>query len=182
MEPGETTWVALIRAIGAGTHAKMPMAALRSAAGAAGLIAPRTLLATGNLIFRSGAQEAELAATLDRIVAAQGLGPAQSVFLRRARDLPGIAAANPFPEAARFRPGHLLVHVLAAPPTPAAAAALAGWPGPEVGQVVGREVFLDFAEGVGTSKLTPARLERLLGQAGTARNWNTLGKLIAATG
>ena len=46
-------------------------------------------------------------------------------------------------------------------------------------QVHGREVFIDYLDSVGRSKLTPARLERLLGQPGTARNWNTLAKLAS---
>ena len=46
-------WIGLLRGIGPTTHAKMPMAALRAACEKAGLEQVQTVLATGNLVFRS---------------------------------------------------------------------------------------------------------------------------------
>jgi uncharacterized protein (DUF1697 family) len=40
------------------------------------------------------------------------------------------------------------------------------------------EVYLYYPNGVGRSKLTNAFLENRLDVAGTARNWNTLKKLV----
>jgi uncharacterized protein (DUF1697 family) len=37
-----------------------------------------------------------------------------------------------------------------------------------------------YPDGIGTSKLTNAIIERKLGMNGTARNWNTVLKLAAA--
>ena len=42
----------------------------------------------------------------------------------------------------------------------------------------GPEVYLYYPDGVGRSKLTNAFLENRLDVAGTARNWNTLKKLV----
>jgi uncharacterized protein (DUF1697 family) len=50
--------------------------------------------------------------------------------------------------------------------------------GPEMLEVRGPEVYLYYPEGVGRSKLTTAVLESHLGTTGTARNWNTLRKLV----
>ena len=61
-------------------------------------------------------------------------------------------------------------------------AALLDHGSPEAVQVHRAEVCIDDRDGIGTSKLTPARLERLLAQPGTARNWNTIGKLVTACG
>jgi uncharacterized protein (DUF1697 family) len=44
----------------------------------------------------------------------------------------------------------------------------------------GPEVYLYYPNGVGRSKLTNAFLENKLDVAGTARNWNTLKKLVEA--
>ena len=52
--------------------------------------------------------------------------------------------------------------------------------GPEQVCVIGREVYIDYRAGVGCSALSPAFLERALGQSGTARNWNTLLRLLEA--
>ena len=99
--------------------------------------------------------------------------------LRTVPALRSVLALNPMPHAASARPSHMLVLFLDHPPAPDRIAALAGHGGPEPVQVHGREVFIDFHDSVGRSKLTPARLERLLGAAGTARNWNSLQKLAA---
>ena len=50
--------------------------------------------------------------------------------------------------------------------------------GPEMIEIRGPEVYLYYPNGVGRSKLTNAFLENRLDAAGTARNWNTLRKLV----
>lgn len=175
MAKTDQDWVGLLRAIGPATHAKMSMADLRAACETAGLTAVRTLLASGNLIFRSARPATDLVATLQRVL--QSFGLDNRVFLRSTDDLRQVLALNPMPRAAAARPNHLLVLFLDRAPGPDAARALLAHGGPEPVQVHGREVFIDYLDGVARSRLTPARLERLLGQPGTARNWNTVGKL-----
>ena len=69
---------------------------------------------------------------------------------------------------------------LKAAPTAAAIKALSeGYNGPETIHVAGRDAYLIYPEGIGRSKLTNALIERKLGVAGTARNWNTVLKLAA---
>lgn len=136
----------------------------------------RTVLATGNIVFSSGASEARIRAAVEGAVAAHGLS--NDVFLRKPAELRAVLAENPFPEAAAARPNHMLVLFLN---RPADGAALEAHAGPENIRVSGRHVFIDYAEGVGRSKLTAAVLERRLGQKGTARNWNTVGRLLAAS-
>jgi uncharacterized protein (DUF1697 family) len=43
--------------------------------------------------------------------------------------------------------------------------------------LVGDALWVDYAGGVGRSKLTPALLDRLVGSPVTARNWNTVQRL-----
>jgi uncharacterized protein (DUF1697 family) len=173
------SWVGLIRAIGPRTHRRMSMEDLRSACIGAGMREVRTLLATGNLLATSEAGEQELKARLGAILA--GFGLDNAVFLRRPRELEAVLAGNPFRDAAEARPDHLLVLFLDRRPDPEATARLSRYAGPERTALRGREVFIDYAAGVGRSKLTAAVLERHIGQPGTARNWNTLGKLFAAS-
>jgi uncharacterized protein (DUF1697 family) len=42
-----------------------------------------------------------------------------------------------------------------------------------------REIFVHYPGGSGRSKLDLAYFEKQLGLAGTARNWNTVTKLVA---
>ncbi len=167
------TWIALLAGIGGATHKAMSMSHLRDACEKSGLVHVRTVLATGNIIFESDLSEAGIMKLLCGIVADHGLDNA--VFLRRPAQLRAARKANPFPDAADERPNHLLVHFLASKGNPTA---LEDYQGPERISVQGREVYIDYAEGIGRSRLTSARLLRALGQPGTARNWNTLEKLI----
>lgn len=169
-----TTWVALIRGIGPVSHKKMSMADLRDAAAKSGLLEPRTILATGNLIFQSDAAENDLRETLEADIS--GFGLTLPVLLRKARDLPAIRDANPFPDAARDRPSKLLVAFLDGP-----AGDLPPPPGPERLAAGDREVYIDFRGDISASKLAPGGLDRMFGRTCTTRNWNTLLKLIDAT-
>lgn len=172
------TWVALLRGIGGATHARMSMADLRHGAMAAGLEDVRTVLATGNLIFSTTLDEADAAGAVAAVVASHGL--TNAVILRSPTALADVRAANPFAEAATDHPSHLLVHFLAGLPAAGYADRLAAYDGPEGVVLRGTAVYLDYVGGVGPSKLTGARLERIFGVTGTARNWNTLGKPIDA--
>lgn len=174
------TWIALIRAIGAATHKKMSMQQLREACADAGLTDVRTVLATGNLLFSSTDTAVMLKHRLTDVIRAHGLD--NEVFLRQPPELEAVLRNNPFPDAAADRPNHLLVLFLEAEPGADELAALQAYDGPERIVSSGREVFLDYVDGVGRSKLTAALLERRLGQAGTARNWNTIQKLLDASG
>jgi uncharacterized protein (DUF1697 family) len=52
--------------------------------------------------------------------------------------------------------------------------------GPELLEIRGPEVYLYYPDGAGRSKLSGAFIEAKLNLAGTARNWNTIMKLIEA--
>jgi len=45
--------------------------------------------------------------------------------------------------------------------------------------VVGDALWIDFNDGIGTSKLSPAVLDRAVGSTVTARNWTTVQALAA---
>ncbi len=64
------------------------------------------------------------------------------------------------------------------PDARAQSALLKEYKGPEMIEIRGPEVYLYYPNGVGRSKLTNAFLENKLDAAGTARNWNTLRKLV----
>lgn len=176
MEPAdERTWIALIRGIGPWTHKKMSMAQLRDAMETAGLEDVRTVLATGNALFRSSLGEPQLQALFAEIIGGHDLD--LPVFFRTPEDLSDLIARAPWPDARTERPNLVLVTFLNTAIGPASEAELAMWPGPERIAVSGREVFVDYQDGVGRSKLTFDELAKRTGQPGTSRNWNTVVKL-----
>jgi uncharacterized protein (DUF1697 family) len=168
-----TRRAALPRAINAGKPLKM--ADLRAFLEAEGMRAVQTLLASGNAVFDcdedAAAIEARLAARARAVLSLD-----TDWFVRSHAELAAIRAADPFPEATAVRPAK--VHVLFFHATVAMPALVHD--GPERMQAIGRELFIDFIEGIGDSKL-PAAMARAKLPPSTGRNWNTLVKLVAAT-
>ncbi|PID62327.1 MAG: hypothetical protein CSB44_04340 [Gammaproteobacteria bacterium] len=173
------TWVGLIRGIGPSTHPVMPLRELQDRCTAAGLSNTQSLLATGNLVFETNLPEQEIQQLLNDTIKSFGLE--NHVVLRRPKELRRAAHQNPFPDAASDRPAKLLVLFLPEQAEPAAEATIAERAGSERVSVSEREVYIDYRAGVARSRLSPAFLERVLHQSGTARNWNTLTKLCESS-
>ena len=170
--------LALLRAVNIGGR-KATTADLRALMADLGLADARTLLQTGNLVFRSETTGAALEAQLETAFAAR-FGYASDVLVRTAGEWSRVISANPHAEMAARDPSHLLVMPLKAAPAAADVAALQAWvPGRETIAAVGRELFIAYPDAIGPSKLTGAVIERRLKVRGTARNWNTATKLAA---
>jgi uncharacterized protein (DUF1697 family) len=173
--------VALLRAVNVGGTGKVPMPDLCKLLASLGLRDVKSLLQSGNVIFATdGPAGAALEAKLEAAVAKK-FGVQTAFYVRTAREWNAIAAHNPYPDAARDDPSHLVVMCFKAPLAAKDVAALqAAITGRETVQADGREAYFVYPDGIGTSKLTNAVIERKLGAAGTARNWNTVLKLAAA--
>lgn len=172
-----TRWVALLRGVNVGGNKGVPMSELKAVATELSLGDPRTLLQSGNLVFSADDQNpAELERRLEAAIA-ERIGVKTEVCLRTAAEWRRLVKANPFPEAAKEDPSHLLLIAFKSPPHSDAPEVLgAVYDGPEQVRVAEGHAYIVYPEGVGRSKLTPAVLGRHLGQ-GTARNWNTVLKL-----
>lgn len=172
-------WAALLKSINAGKN--VAMADLRAFLTDQGMTDVKTLLASGNAVFTADEKDAEsLERTLhDGAVAALGLDT--DWFLRSKADLEKVIAHDPFRDAARERPHHMVVFFYRDPVDVAKVKALAeSYGGPERLHAHGRELYVDFPEGIGRSNLTPAMNKARFPKATTARNWNTVRKIIAA--
>ena len=176
-----TTYVALLRGVNVGGNKMVAMAALRTALEKMGLSEVRTLLQSGNVVFGSTTRTpAALEAALEKEIEAR-LKCQADFHVRTAAEWAEVVARNPFADEARLDPGHLLVLFFKAPLDKAKVKAVeAAIPGRERMHADGRQLYVVFPDGVGTSKL-PAILDRKLGARGTGRNWNTVMKLSALT-
>jgi uncharacterized protein (DUF1697 family) len=173
-----TTHVALLRAVNVGGR-KAVMASLRAWLAELGFEDARSLLQSGNLVFRSEPTGAALEALLER-EAAPRLGFATDFLVRTAGEWRALVDANPHAAMARDDPGHLVVMALKSAPAAADVAALqTSIQGREVVNSAGRELFITYPDGIGDSRLTIQVIERRLGVRGTARNWNTVTKIAA---
>jgi uncharacterized protein (DUF1697 family) len=174
-----TIAIALLRAVNVGGRT-LKMADLVTLARNLGFDEPRTLLQSGNLVF--GTTESLGAALEQRLEAdaAARFGFPIDFIVRSGAEWRDVIANNPFGDATRDDPSHLLVMPLKAVPHAGALAALrAATKGPEMAALVGRDAYLVYPGGIGRSKLTVQVIERHLQTRGTARNWNTALKLAA---
>ena len=170
--------ICMLRGVNVGGHNLIKMDALRALYESLGLQDPQTYVQSGNVVFR--AKEREVARLAPRIgnEIERRFGFRPGVILRTSSDLRDVIKKNPFAHR-DLDPSKLLVTFLAIDPAPNAREALLKIkPNPEELRIAGRELYIYFPNGMGRSKLPPL-LDRILKNSGTARNWNTVTRLLA---
>jgi uncharacterized protein (DUF1697 family) len=173
------TYIGLLRAINLAGRNVVSMSGLRDLLTGLGMQDVRTLLQSGNVVFRSRASADALEKKLQAATATQ-LGVDVEFFVRTPAEWDALIAANPFPEHAERDPGHLLVMLLKDAVSAKAVAALQeAAKGREVVRAKGRQAYIYYPDGVGRSRLTSSLIEQKLGTRATGRNWNTVLKLGA---
>ena len=179
-----TTQIALIRGINVGGHRQLGMTNLRAFLTELGFDDVRSLLQSGNLVFKSKVRSG---AELERFLETEAnkkLGIDLDIFVRAPDEWKALIRQNPFRKEAEQDPGLLIVMFLKnAADAEDVAALQSDVKGPETIQAKGRHAYIFYPNGQGRSKLTNAVIEKRLGRC-TGRNWNTVMKLsvIAKTG
>lgn len=164
-----TVYVALLRAVNVGGTGALAMAELRRLCEAAGFAAVRTYIASGNVVFTSALDAAAVQRRLEEALH-ESTGRQVRVAVRTADALAAALAANPFADAP---PSTTVIIFLDAPP-PVDTLGLVVAPGGERLALGAREIYVAYGAGMGRSRLKlPATA------AGTARNLNTVAKLVA---
>ena len=155
--------ISLLRAINLGSHNKVRMEALRKLYEALPLESPQTYLQSGNVVFRTRKKDlAALTVSLENAIKGK-FGFAVPVVFR----------------TTDVHPSRLLVTFLAADPGEEARARIRALKiEPEEIRAEHKELYIHYPNGMGRTKLTGAMLERAVKVSGTARNWNTVLKLL----
>jgi uncharacterized protein (DUF1697 family) len=171
------TFVALLRGINVGGKSTIPMADLRQVFAGLGYENVQTYIQSGNVIFGSRQDDAELLIRDIEKAIAERFGKDVTVLLRTASQLDDVLTRNPF-LGRQDDLTKLLVTFLAAEPDAESPQRLRP-PAGETGElaVIGREVYLHVPDGYGRSKISNAFLEKKLGVAATTRNWKSIRKL-----
>jgi uncharacterized protein (DUF1697 family) len=168
--------IALLRAVNVGGR-KLPMAELRALCADLGWKDVETYIQSGNLVFSAPGKPEALEAQLEKAIEDR-FGLDVPVIVRTAAQWAHYVAANPFPEVAEGEPNRLQLLVSKRPPDGEAAAKLtARARAGEIVEAAGGALWFHFPEGVGTSKLTPAAIDKAAGSPSTGRNWRTVVKL-----
>jgi uncharacterized protein (DUF1697 family) len=172
--------LALLRAVNVGGRKPVRMTELCDLMVELGFADVRSVLQTGNLVFRSRAQTGTDLENFLEAEAAKRHNLQTDFFVRTEKEWKQIIANNPYREEAKRDPAHLIVMILKRPPSAKEAGQVqTAITGPEIVSVNGRQAYIVYPEGIGRSRVTNAFLERKLGTQGTARNWNTVLKLEA---
>jgi uncharacterized protein (DUF1697 family) len=175
------SYVALLRGINVGGNKMIAMAELQKLLEAQGFTDVKTLLQSGNVVFKGkGTNAVAPEPQLEKLIEKK-FGHAVAVIVRDKTWCEKIVAKNPFPDEARNDPSHFLIMCLKTAPSAEGLTALKlAIPGREYFQEGDRCLYLVYPDGMGRSKLTNVLIDRKLGTMGTARNWNTLLKIVAA--
>jgi uncharacterized protein (DUF1697 family) len=140
----------------------------------------KTLVQSGNVVFRCKENDpARLCKKIGGAIEGK-FGFRPEIVVRTTAEMRSVVERNPFPERAKSEPNKLLVTFLAAQPDKDAQTKMKQIKiGPEELRLSGSELYIYYPDGAGKSKLPLVQLERALGTSGTARNWNTITRLLA---
>jgi uncharacterized protein (DUF1697 family) len=163
-------FVALLRGINVGGNRKLPMAELRALAAGLGLEAPRTYVASGNLVFRSSLAGGALEKKLESAIADR-FGFAVDVIVRSAAQWRGYCEANPFPKESESTPNFVMLCLGKEKASDAQVEALrARAAEDEKVERTGDAIWIWFGSGAGRSKIGSGPAKAVV----TTRNWRTV--------
>ncbi|MDQ3678504.1 MAG: DUF1697 domain-containing protein [Actinomycetota bacterium] len=170
--------IALLRGINLGSRRRVAMSELRDLLTSLGYEDVRTYLHSGNVVLTSDLPDERLERELEQQIEAK-LGVDPRVVVRTRDELADVVARDPFGEVAADTKRYQ-VTFLSAEPSPERVRELADLDvAPERFVVSGREIYAWHPDGIQRSKLAAALTDRRLGVTATARNWNTVTKLLA---
>lgn len=176
---GVSVGVAFIRGINVGGKNPLPMATLRAICEGAGLREVRTYIQSGNVVFSAPGRAMGRAAKAIEEGIEREAGFRPSVVVRTLPELRAVVEVVPF----EAEPAKLVAMFLAGTPGAGARRAVEEMAAdPERLELIGREVFIHFPNGIGRAKLQIAKVEKAVGLPGTCRNWNTVLKMVELAG
>ena len=172
--------ISMLRGVNVGPHNRIKMEDLRAVYRRLGFEDPQTYVQSGNVIFRT--KEKDLHQIPIRIQDAieKKFKFRPEVIVRTANDLRKVIAATPFADRPALEPGKILVTFLSEAPAREAHGAFERFRDyPEEVHLKGAELYIYFPNGAGKSKLPWSSVEKLLKVTGTARNWNSVTKMLS---
>lgn len=175
-------YVALLKGVNVGRHKLLAMADLRALLADLGFTDVRTHLRSGNAVFSTPEGDAAvLAAEIEHRITAS-LGMTVACVVRSRDEIDAVVAGNPLADVATDG-SKLMAHFLSAAPHPDLVAAH----DPrrlDPGRIAlgDRVIYQWCPDGLLAAPPAGTLAERHLGVTVTARNWNTVSKLVELLG
>ncbi len=167
--------IALLRGINLGSRNRVSMPDLRELLASQGYGDIATLVQSGNVVLTSRLSPKRLERELRKQIA-DGLGVDTPVVVRTRDELADVIARDPFGAAAKDPKRYQVTFLAEEPGADAVRAVEAADVAPDRLVISGREAFTLHPEGIQRSKAAAAVARHL--PTGTARNWNTVTKLL----
>jgi uncharacterized protein (DUF1697 family) len=175
--PANKQQIVLLRGVNLGPNRRLSMADLRALLTSLGYVDAVTHLQSGNVVLTTGKTPASLKRELEQQIAAE-LGLETEVFVRTRDELADVIARDPL-HAVVDNPSRYLVSFLSGKPHAELVRELAGRDfAPERVAFAGREIYSWHPNGIHASTLARLLAKPHLGVSATARNWNTVTKLL----
>ena len=168
----------MLRAINIGGAAKLDATDFCAALTAFGFEYVQSAGISPNFIFDSALDTETALAGINSILQTQFKISGERTVLRDHLGLERLIKTNPFKDAVASRPEKLHVLFLSTPPQSNAETNLTSYKGPERLRLDGHNLYIDYINGASDTALTARFLETALGTNGTARDWNTVMKLV----
>lgn len=161
-------YIALLRAVNVGGTGKLPMSELKAMCIAQGFEAVQTYIASGNVVFSTELPEADVKAALEKRLQAYADKPV-AVAVRTATEMTDVLNDNPF----AHHPPNRTVAIFLDNAPPADTISTAKGLNDEQICLGKREIYVAYGQDMGRSRLRIAAAAE-----GTARNMNTIAKLV----
>ena len=171
--------ISLLQGVNLGPHRRMSMERLRGLYESLGFEEVRSFIQSGNVVFKTAARNpAAVQRRIEEAIRGE-FGFHADVVVRTVDEWKKVVEANPFAGRSGIEPAKFLVSFLAAPMgEEARKKVLTMADGKEEVHLVGREMFLYFPDGLARPKISFAAIGKAAGVPVTARNWNTVLKLL----
>lgn len=169
--------LALLRGINLASKRRVGMADLRRLLEDAGHEDVRTHLQSGNVVLSSPLSPRKLEARLERQLA-DALDFEVTVLVRTRAELTKVVAHDPLAAVASDRSRYVVSFLSKRLPAKVARELESAEVAPEQLAVHGRELYAWHPNGLQRSPLSKLLDDRKLGVVSTARNWNTVVKLL----
>lgn len=171
--------ISLLRGINVGGNKKIKMADLRDLYQSLGFENTKTLLQSDNAIFKTNLIDLkDIQTTIEKGIE-EKFGFDVTIISRTPEQFQEIIDKHPFTNTQISDPGKIAFVFLDNQPTEEAINTLRdNNPGREEISANGYELYIFYTDGKGRSKLDNNRIERMLEVKATARNWNTVQKIL----
>jgi uncharacterized protein (DUF1697 family) len=173
------TYIALLRGINVGGNKIIKMQELKAMFQSLQFNNVRTYIQSGNVVFESGeVSSSRVGEVIEQEIKAT-FGFDVSVMIRTLEELERTLANNPFNLSNEVDFKRLYVSFLAAEPSADSLEKLHPYEnGADKLRIVGKELYVLYEISVSKSALFKVSMDKLLGMPVTARNWNTVNKLV----